>query len=638
MPRSLPGDPLGWSDKKSYPVKLAGDREKSGLSEAVVCGFGQIGGRDVALGVMDFNFRGGTMGTVVGERIALLFEEARKRRVPAILFTASGGARMEEGMLALMQMAKTTATVARFMDAGNSLHRRPDRSDHRRRFGLLCLPSRHHRRRAEGHDRLRRPQGDRANGAPKAARQFQTAEFLWRRARSTWSSTGTSSRRRSRGPRVHDEARVVNPIVDREKGLLELEKRIAELRSVNASQPVDMSPEIAALEAKYQEILREVFGSLTPWMKVHMARHPSRPTSWTTSARSTGSTNSTATASSATIPRSSAASRLLHGRPVMAIGEQRGRDTKENLLRNFGMPSPEGYRKVGRLAHLASRLGLPIVTFVDTKGADPGITSEEHAQSEAIAKCLLEFTRRRVPIVATVIGEGGSGGALALAIADRVIMLEHSTYSVASPDACAAILWSDASKAEEAASRLKLTAQDLERFGVIDEIVPEPLGGAHRDPAGGRRARPCGRRRRRRQVRRADPGAPARGALSEVSQAGIVAGLKHRRPPRHRRRSRASLLLRLAGRITASAVALLVFTLIGVQFARVIGENVAMASQLSGVNSDISALQARRQRQLRELLRLRDPEGAVPEIHDRLRLVRPNEAIIFVSPAPSASP
>ena len=168
----------------------------------------------------------------------------------------------------------------------------------------------------------------------------------------------------------------------------------------------------------------------------------------------------------------------------MIIAQQRGRDTKENLKRNFGMPSPEGYRKVQRLAALASHLGLPIVTFVDTKGADPGIGSEERAQSEAIAGCLYEFTIARVPIVATVIGEGGSGGALALSIADRIIMLEHSYYSVASPEGCAAILWSDASKAEEAAERLKLTAQDLLEFGIADEIVPEPTGGAHRDPAG----------------------------------------------------------------------------------------------------------------------------------------------------------
>jgi acetyl-CoA carboxylase carboxyl transferase subunit alpha len=147
------------------------------------------------------------------------------------------------------------------------------------------------------------------------------------------------------------------------------------------------------------------------------------------------------------------------------------------------MVTPEGYRKVRRLAHTASRLGVPIVTFIDTKGADPGIASEEHAQSEAIAMCLYEFTESRVPIVASIIGEGGSGGALALGIADHVIMLENAVYSVASPEGCAAILWGDASKAEEAASRLKMTSADLQQFGIIDEIVAEPLGGAHRDAA-----------------------------------------------------------------------------------------------------------------------------------------------------------
>jgi acetyl-CoA carboxylase carboxyl transferase subunit alpha len=276
----------------------------------------------------------------------------------------------------------------------------------------------------------------------------------------------------------------VNLIVERERGLLELEKRIAELREANAQQPVDMSAEIRALEEKYSQIQSEIFSSLSPWQKVHMARHPNRPTA-------------------ADYIAEFAQFDELHGdrhfrddhaivggmaklgeRAVMVISQQRGRDTKENLRRNFGMPSPEGYRKVQRLAHLAARLGLPIVTFVDTKGADPGIGSEERAQSEAIAGCLYEFTVASVPIVATVIGEGGSGGALALSIADRIIMLEHSYYSVASPEGCAAILWSDASKAEEAATRLKLTAQDLLAFGITDEIIPEPTGGAHRDPAG----------------------------------------------------------------------------------------------------------------------------------------------------------
>ncbi len=275
-----------------------------------------------------------------------------------------------------------------------------------------------------------------------------------------------------------------NIIVEREKGMVELERRIAELREASAAQPLDMSSEVAALELKYREILHELFGKLSPWEKVHMARHPARPTSLDYVSRFDRFDELHGDRHFRDDPSIVGGFALLKSRPVMVLGQQRGRDTKENLHRNFGMPSPEGYRKASRLARLGARLGLPIVTFVDTKGADPGISSEEHAQSEAIATCLQSFSSAAVPIVATVIGEGGSGGALALAIADHVIMLEHSTYSVASPEGCAAILWSDASKAEEAAARLKLTADDLRRFGIVDEILPEPLGGAHRDAAG----------------------------------------------------------------------------------------------------------------------------------------------------------
>jgi acetyl-CoA carboxylase carboxyl transferase subunit alpha len=272
-----------------------------------------------------------------------------------------------------------------------------------------------------------------------------------------------------------------NLIVEREKNLLQLERRISELREASAAQPLDMSNEIAALEQKYQQILRELFGTLSPWEKVHMARHPSRPTSLDYISHFDRFDELHGDRHFRDDPSIVGGFALLRGRPVMLMGQQRGRDTKENLQRNFGMPSPEGYRKATRLAKLAGRLKLPIVTFVDTKGADPGISSEEHAQSEAIAVCLRAFSTAPVPIVTTVVGEGGSGGALALAIADRVMMLENSTYSVASPEGCAAILWSDAGKAEEAAARLKLTAHDLQRFGIVDEILPEPLGGAHRN-------------------------------------------------------------------------------------------------------------------------------------------------------------
>jgi len=223
---------------------------------------------------------------------------------------------------------------------------------------------------------------------------------------------------------------------------------------------------------------------MTPWQRVNMARHPKRPL---------GSDYIAALDQFDELhgDRHFRDDRAivggfakLNGRRVIAIAQDKGRDTKEKVLRNFGMPSPEGYRKVIRLVRLADHLGLPVVTFVDTSGADPGIGSEERAQAEAIAQSLYELADARVPIVATIIGEGGSGGALALALADRVMMLQHAVYSVASPEGAAAILWGDAGRAEEAASRLKLTSDDLLEFGIVDEVIPEPLGGAHRDPAG----------------------------------------------------------------------------------------------------------------------------------------------------------
>ena len=276
----------------------------------------------------------------------------------------------------------------------------------------------------------------------------------------------------------------MNVIVEREKGLVELEQRIAALKAQAANQPVDMSSVIRELEAKYAEIQREVFGTMSPWQRVNMARHPKRPL---------GSDYLTALDQFDELhgDRHFRDDRAivggfakLRGRRVIASAQEKGRDTKEKVLRNFGMPSPEGYRKVIRLVKLADHLGLPVVTFIDTSGADPGIGSEERAQAEAIAQSLYELADAGVPIVATIVGEGGSGGALALGLADRVMMLEHAVYSVASPEGAAAILWGEAGRAEEAATRLKLTSDDLLRFGIVDEVIPEPLGGAHRDPAG----------------------------------------------------------------------------------------------------------------------------------------------------------
>jgi acetyl-CoA carboxylase carboxyl transferase subunit alpha len=276
----------------------------------------------------------------------------------------------------------------------------------------------------------------------------------------------------------------VNAIVEREKGLIELEERIAALKAYAAQQPVDLTAEIAALESKYGQIQREIFGSMSPWQRVNMARHPKRPLGSDYTAALDQFDELHGDRHFRDDHAIVGGFAKLRGRRIIAIAQDKGRDTKEKVLRNFGMPSPEGYRKVQRLVRLADHLNLPVVTFVDTSGADPGIGSEERAQGEAIAQSLYELAEVGVPIVATIIGEGGSGGALALALADRVMMLEHAVYSVASPEGAAAILWGDAARAEEAASRLKLTSGDLLQFGIVDQVIAEPLGGAHRDPAG----------------------------------------------------------------------------------------------------------------------------------------------------------
>jgi acetyl-CoA carboxylase carboxyl transferase subunit alpha len=267
----------------------------------------------------------------------------------------------------------------------------------------------------------------------------------------------------------------VNVIVEREKGpLAELEARITALRERG-------SGDSSELEEKYHGLLTDLFGSLTPWERVNMARHPKRPLAG-------DYVDALDQFDELHGDRHFRDDRALvggfaklSGRRIVVLAQQKGRDTKENIKRNFGMVSPEGYRKAKRLIELASRLRLPIVTFVDTSGADPGIASEEHAQSEAIAACLVALSKATVPVVATIVGEGGSGGALAIALADRVIMAENAVYSVASPEGCAAILWGDAARAPEAAERLKLTSADLIGFGIVDRVIEEPLGGAHRD-------------------------------------------------------------------------------------------------------------------------------------------------------------
>ena len=270
----------------------------------------------------------------------------------------------------------------------------------------------------------------------------------------------------------------MNVIVEREKSLAELETRLVQLRERGIG-----GDEMRALETKVQELRQDFFGKLTPWERVNMARHPKRPIASDYLAALEAFDELHGDRHFRDDPALVGGFAKLRGHSVMVLSQQKGRDTKENIRRNFGMVSPEGYRKASRLMELAARFRLPIVTFVDTSGADPGIGSEERAQSEAISGCLMTLTRVGVPVVASIVGEGGSGGALAIALADHVIMAENAVYSVASPEGCAAILWGDAARAPEAAEHLKLTSTDLLGFGIVDEIVPEPLGGAHHDSA-----------------------------------------------------------------------------------------------------------------------------------------------------------
>jgi len=269
-----------------------------------------------------------------------------------------------------------------------------------------------------------------------------------------------------------------------EKPVLELEERIRELREHAATSGLEAGEELAELERKADELRREIYAGLTPFQRVQLAKHPRRPYSLDyIQACFTDWTELAGDRHFADDPAILTGLALLEGRPIMVVGQQKGRDTKENIHRRFGMASPEGYRKALRVMKLAERFGVPVVTLVDTPGAYPGLGAEERGQAEAIAVNLREMARLRVPVVTVVIGEGGSGGALGIAVASAVLMFENSVYSVISPEGCAAILWRDRARAADAAVALKLTAADLAGLGVIDGVLPEPVGGAHRDPA-----------------------------------------------------------------------------------------------------------------------------------------------------------
>ena len=268
-----------------------------------------------------------------------------------------------------------------------------------------------------------------------------------------------------------------------EQPIAELEAKIDELRYVADDSEINISEEVARLTAKRDTLTKSSFAKLSAWQIAQVARHPMRPyTADYLLDIAPDFQELHGDRMYADDPAIIGGIGRLDGRPVMFIGHQKGRDTKERVRRNYGMPKPEGYRKAQRLMKLAEKFGMPIVTLIDTPGAYPGVGAEERGQSEAIAYSLFLMAKLKTPILSVVIGEGGSGGALAIGVSDRLLMLQYSVYSVISPEGCASILWKSAEKAEEAAEAMRITADNLSEFGLVDEVLPEPLGGAHRDP------------------------------------------------------------------------------------------------------------------------------------------------------------
>jgi acetyl-CoA carboxylase carboxyl transferase subunit alpha len=271
--------------------------------------------------------------------------------------------------------------------------------------------------------------------------------------------------------------------LDFEKPIAELETRVSELRETANSGDIDLDAEIRRLEAKSSKLLRDTYAKLTPWQKAQVARHPERPHFKDYVAGLTdGFLPLAGDRAFADDPAIMGGLATIEGHRVLLLGHEKGDDTASRLRHNFGMAKPEGYRKAIRLMQLADRFGLPVVSLVDTPGAFPGVQAEERGQAEAIARATEECLSLKVPMIAVIVGEGGSGGAIAIAAANRVLMLEHAIYSVISPEGCASILWRTADKAAEAAEAMRITAQDQQALGVIDRIVPEPLGGAQREP------------------------------------------------------------------------------------------------------------------------------------------------------------
>ena len=446
--RARPVDPLGFTDTRPYPARLEEARASTGLDEAVVCARGTIGGEPAVVAAMDFRFLGGSLGCGAGELLTRAAETARDERTPLVMVTASGGARMQEGTLSLMQMAKVSQALAELDEAGVltvSLVTDPTYGGVAASFATL------------GDVIIAEPGARMGFAGPRVIEQttrqalpegFQTAEFLLERG-----------------------------LIDDVQPRPMLASTLARLLRV---QRPACPPQAGAAGALVRD--PDLLPEQDPWEAVQLARHGGRPTTLDYAhLMLDGFQELHGDRLGGDCPAVVGGLGWLDGLPVVLVGTQKGRDTKELVARNFGMASPAGYRKAARLMRLAAKLRLPVVTLIDTPGAYPGIEAEERGQAVAIAENLRLMSGLPVPVVAVVTGEGGSGGALALAVADRVLACANATYSVISPEGCAAILWKSQDAAPLAAGVLRLDAGALLRHGIVDAVVPEPRGGAHTD-------------------------------------------------------------------------------------------------------------------------------------------------------------
>lgn len=473
-------DPLEFTDSLPYPKRLAAAREATGLEDAAIAVRGRIEGHQVIVAVMDFRFMGGSLGGAVGELITVAAEHALAERIPLLIVSASGGARMQEGAIALMQMAKTAQALGRLDAAGVltlCLVTDPTYGGVAASFATLC-------------DVIIAEPGARLGFAgPRVIQQtigqplpegFQTAEFLREHGMIDVIAPRSAQRAvlaRLLGAGMAGDRRTSRPAAEAEP-------------RVDVVSPIDAAPSMgvaasAAHPRAGQAVIREAaaLSPCEPWLIVRQARAIERPTTLDyVEHMITDFQELHGDRIGHDCPAIVGGVGRLDDRPVMVIGHQKGTTAAELKKRNFGMPLPSGYRKAARLMRLAAKLDLPVITLIDTPGAYPGLEAESGGQAVAIAENLRLMSRLPVPVVAVVVGEGGSGGALALAVADRVLICANATYSVISPEGCAAILWKDAAAAPRAAAQLGLDARRLLELGVVDGVVPEPPGGAGRDP------------------------------------------------------------------------------------------------------------------------------------------------------------